>query len=1774
MASEEPNNTLPTNVVGRNSNQPTLVSTADLLPVVGISRKMQAKLLSQCNIYDARGIMVKCATKAQREDVAEKVETNEKLVYSWLKQVNLWQLNGMTADMAYLLVQAGVRDVEDLAKVDINKIKPILNALVACQVDFIPVSDDVLANLINEAQKYVCDSSTSDNNDEVEKALREIQYFLISTKGQEDYYGLQLHSSHTAGEIHDIYEKFLPEIMEKISNRNESVANRLSIAIEHSDPVPEHLFREEQKSPFTTIQQGISDIKNSLKDILEIGFVLPLPRVLRGNVHHASSSKPCENFDVELVGVVSATSNKDESDKNPCAITDSDGNFVIILPERYSFKEEVRLVIRDKVSKKSEEHCLTVSDIISSANKQFDQFMKDNDNQIDNAWSNRRDAFNASMEKAKQNAYLAFEKDYRDKHENYVEEDCKNAFNTEYNPYLEEFGKYLNSYRDYYKCDYGYNLFLNKGNLLEATVTSRSFGKNGEAETSIAFKGQISDYDLTKAMPKVKLMGNEEGNVIYLSTDTTPSKVYKYSMLQRLVEPKIYPPGSTRTDIKAPVSFEEMKKGLYTDPHNYPQMGSLGVGYVLNMHQAWVPDGFALGSLLYSLVLAPGEEQRLVVRENKQSYELSDTGEATDSDSESYAMQQNDDSDAAYSYALDQMSKGNSSSQYKTETSTHGWSVGLSGGNGMIGGSAGYSGSKSTSKGSASTSAQQSNSHSEVSNTAQSFQHAIQSAANKISNAKRLSISTATSIQTDSVATKIIANHNHSHAMTVQYWEVNRRYRLETAIDSVDLVLFVPMQLIRFLPQDQNLYLNLQDNSNRAKFDKNFYYQRYRVLFDNYDSLYYQLPYKYRSGLSLMKKYWTTPMWQLETDENSLHALTFKFSVKTLPIDKFNVKLVLKNGKGTYTQLVTPPGGISYDDLIRHLEEKYDTTRELEEEIKAYRAKQPKQELSCTFCLLDGVTTDDISYITIEYAADNLNVNLNFADLDPETNDKDGMKGERSEQYYFDKGYNQAVAKAIINMGKAYWDYIKNNKGSAGDYRDYLHYRQSVPECLRNYPLRNNVTLSAYRLRNIDDIQIDGISLQGSTGSASITVAPTSGKLNWNIRIGVSTSTKILHLGEIQRIEETYTHICTNTLRYSQALWSTMTPDERAMLLEQYLVDVSKLDTTPDDHTDIPLLNCIDVKTVLGFYGNCMIFPFTFPQALADDLGITAAEIQNSLYSYHTNSFRAPTTTISLPTDGMIGEAVLGETNVSEKIDITRFWNWKDSDIDHMDIDSSYLNGTDYLAGKSTKDITALNMNGATAATPVTVPDLVSALVSKQTPTFDNITGLEQTASILNKATESAASGRDKALEQSAAAAKNATDAMKAAGEYSNKQAELSNQMKSKALDVASDLLKNNVSPETLKELGLGNLGELITSDLGTSNSTPNGNGSNTPGGEGGHSEVPPVAEQPEDENPSPEPNPEPIGGGSGGGLGEDFDDFLPKPSPTLANLGDGYNNVDDIIFYDENIIEKYVIPSIPAVSQPNEYACWATVTTLLFYWKEGNVEDPKGMKTISEDPDGFIRTFLNEIDGRNDRYFFDMYDPILKNIGNFKQLLDNKLNYNEKKQKLDEDIQQGKVTLTYQQYNSFLTYLKNGEQPKGLAYTDQVKFFKEKCKLQMEEVKEYSAYDLFDMLKAHGPIIALIDADGGTDVFTTHYVLVVGIVIGTKYDSIIYMDPFAKYDTVKGKVHPIGRIRVRTYDDFAQDFDRARAEAPEAERICRATTNNDPRCHSKNSIRTQLIHF
>jgi hypothetical protein len=50
--------------------------------------------------------------------------------------------------------------------------------------------------------------------------------------------------------------------------------------------------------------------------------------------------------------------------------------------------------------------------------------------------------------------------------------------------------------------------------------------------------------------------------------------------------------------------------------------------------------------------------------------------------------------------------------------------------------------------------------------------------------------------------------------------------------------------------------------------------------------------------------------------------------------------------------------------------------------------------------------------------------------------------------------------------------------------------------------------------------------------------------------------------------------------------------------------------------------------------------------------------------AYQQAGFEPPASVISLPTHGVLGEAVLGCCPSAEKIDLTRFWNWQDAPSD------------------------------------------------------------------------------------------------------------------------------------------------------------------------------------------------------------------------------------------------------------------------------------------------------------------------------------------------------------------------------------------------------------------------------------------------------------------------------------------------------------------------------
>lgn len=1301
-----------------------------LIPVKGIDVERR-KHLSQMGILTSPDLLQQGRSIEQRKNIAINLLNMEmgiresshkyeswknkyiKYVNSWVKQINLWGVNGMDPDTAYFLVELGVRHIEDLSKVDANKAYDIMICLHNNQPQFKLLTIDKLENLIKNSKTV-----SSKNPEYQERLIKRINHSLVRTpiKSRE-------------------FKRF-KNILSKVDMDDIMGGN----SIESDDPVPTFLFRDNiNEELLKNPTDNMEVIQKGLGFLQDIELSLPLPRTLRGSIYmlRSGESLPREEDGrkeyafhdalVELSGISSSSEDKTEDSSKPQAYTDSNGDFVIMMPDKYNMQEAVTITISKGSNK--QKFTLSASDIIDHVHKQkiLKAFNELDLIHLDIQEDQEKLDFIARISEIEEDPTVDISDEDRIR---YNQLSPKKDMILKEIELLESKRKELEALiRD---SDHSTNdLERILRNLTLSDNLTSDFRKEPFVLNEDIFRGYRTDQK--KVLPSVKLMGNDN-EAIYLPTDTAPSKVFNYSMLQRLVEPAISPLADPKNDnprisLAQGVDVMKFKNTIASSPEQWPQMSSLGIGYILNMHQAWVPDGFALGSLLYSLILAPGEEQRLVVREKSQSYSITDTADGSDYSSQNYASSQFDNTTATYEYALGQLSEANSNYKYSTRSSSFGISAGASGFGAMLG----LSGGVSKTSGKASSSASQSNAHNEASNAAQGFQHQIKSSSEKVSQANRLSISMATGEESNSVATRIIANHNHSHTMTIQYWEVMRRYRLETCVDGVDLVLFVPIKLINFLNgQDYQL--------NTSRFDITAFNRRYETILKFADVLAPALPYKYRTGLNLITKYAAYPNWILENTTLSQRNMELTFKGLFLPFDDISVTMYFKNGKGRIA------GDLSYERTP--LYENHETTSSLKEEIKELRNKNRDSKKSnntsyfkdctCSFTLPANITDDDISYIKIQHSYDELKYTL-FKDL-------------------FAKGQDgKDASKLYENLMKEIFNLAKDEKNNEGDLKNIAHYEAMLPESW----VTPNISLSTRELRSLGVPTISDVNIRASSGN-NLTAMLSSSLLSPSITLTISTNAPTLRYSQLQQIESTMHHIVSDTMSYSQVVWASLSSDERALMLEQYTIDMPKGDFSKNDGeneaTLFPLLNCINVQKLLGFYGNCMLFPFTYPEKLADTIGKTSVELQDSLYKYHTNYFRVPSTVISLPTDGMIGEAVLGETNVSEKIDLTRFWNWKDSPIDSMSIDSSYLNNSDFLADKKTKDLSAFNPQGITPTSAVTTTDLISALVSKDTPKFDNITGLDNLKEILKEGTDSSSKGRGDALTASREMIKTAMD--------------------------------------------------------------------------------------------------------------------------------------------------------------------------------------------------------------------------------------------------------------------------------------------------------------------------------------------------------------------------------------------------------------------------------
>jgi hypothetical protein len=218
------------------------------------------------------------------------------------------------------------------------------------------------------------------------------------------------------------------------------------------------------------------------------------------------------------------------------------------------------------------------------------------------------------------------------------------------------------------------------------------------------------------------------------------------------------------------------------------------VGARLTFVQSWFAQGVTLGNLLHSVALAPGESTRIAMvdwsRQTRASGDesIAETEQLSNVTSHNRAVSEVQDAVAK------EVQSGFSHIESTGTSDQGGVGIGLGIGPLTLGGSD----SGSTTSTSADSFSSSSGQRTIAATMSQQVADATQQAASSVRNRRASIVKEVSEAEHESVSTRIIANYNHMHALTVQYYEVVELYRVVTGLNQVERCLFVPMKLIDF----------------------------------------------------------------------------------------------------------------------------------------------------------------------------------------------------------------------------------------------------------------------------------------------------------------------------------------------------------------------------------------------------------------------------------------------------------------------------------------------------------------------------------------------------------------------------------------------------------------------------------------------------------------------------------------------------------------------------------------------------------------------------------------------------------------------------------------------------------------------------------------------------------------------------------------------------------------------------------------------------------------
>jgi len=242
----------------------------------------------------------------------------------------------------------------------------------------------------------------------------------------------------------------------------------------------------------------------------------------------------------------------------------------------------------------------------------------------------------------------------------------------------------------------------------------------------------------------------------------------------------------TRKPVAGRGPLDEQNFVDWDDTPTFYQATTIAHGHILQFRQVWKADGYSLGDLLHSIPLAPCQKKQIVTIDWDRREDAVRTEDLSEREFLFANLVRDRDVKEMMDTALSEEIDGGSTAK----TYGGGGGLGFAIGPLVIGASGGGSGADSE--------AWQDSSREISAQTMNDLKDRINQSAAAVRSQRATVIQTLGQGERQRVETEVIANHNHCHALTMQYFEVLRHFQVSEELAEVRECLFVPFLMTRF----------------------------------------------------------------------------------------------------------------------------------------------------------------------------------------------------------------------------------------------------------------------------------------------------------------------------------------------------------------------------------------------------------------------------------------------------------------------------------------------------------------------------------------------------------------------------------------------------------------------------------------------------------------------------------------------------------------------------------------------------------------------------------------------------------------------------------------------------------------------------------------------------------------------------------------------------------------------------------------------------------------